>query len=55
MWNNMCPTAFRGSAIRRTEDEDETDMIREALAEFRADPRTFSFDEEMGRLGLSEL
>lgn len=55
MWNNMCPTAFRGFAIRRTEDEDETDMIREALADFRADPRTFFFDEEMGRLGLNEL
>ena len=52
MWNNMCPTAFHGSAIRRTDDEDETDMIREALAEFRADPRTFSFNEEMERLGL---
>ena len=48
----MCPTAFRGSAIRRTEDEDETDMICEALAEFRAVPRTFSFNEEMERLGL---
>ena len=48
----MCPTAFHGSAIRRTDDEDETDMIREALAEFRADPRTFSFNEEMERLGL---
>ena len=52
MWNNMCPTAYHGSVIRRTEDEDEADMIREALAEFRADPRTFSFDEEMERLGL---
>ena len=52
MWNSMCPTAFHGSAIRRTDDEDETDMIREALAEFRADPRTFSFNEEMERLGL---
>ena len=50
MWNNMCPTAYHGSTIRRTEDE--TDMIREALAEYRADPRTFSFDEEMERLGL---
>ena len=48
----MCPTAYHGSAIRRTEDEDEADMIREALAEFRADPGTFSFDEEMERLGL---
>ena len=48
----MRPTAYHGSAIRRTEDEDEADMIREALTEFRADPRTFSFDEEMERLGL---
>ena len=50
MWNNICPTAYHGSAIRR--NEDETDMIREALADFRADPRTFSFDEEVERLGL---
>ena len=48
----MCPTAYHESTIRRTEDEDETDMIRKALAEFRADPRTFYFDEEMERLGL---
>ena len=34
------------------EDEMEAGIIREALAEHRSDPRTFSFDEEMERLGL---
>ena len=34
------------------EDEMDADDIREALAEYRSNPGTFSFDEEMGRLGL---
>lgn len=34
------------------EDEMEAGIICEALAEHRSNPRTFSFDEEMERLGL---
>ena len=34
------------------EDGMEADIIGEAFAEHRSDPRTFSFDEEMERLGL---
>ena len=32
--------------------EDETEDIRRALAEYRSNPVTFGFDEEMERLGL---
>ena len=43
---------IRSSTIQRIEDEMDADIIREALAEYRANPKTFSFDEEMERLGL---
>lgn len=43
---------IRSSTIQRIEDELDLDMIREALSEHRSDPKTFTFEEEMKRLGL---
>ena len=43
---------IRTFTIERIEDEMDANDIREALAEHRSNPRTFSFDEEMERLGL---
>lgn len=43
---------IRSSMIQRIEDELNLDMIREALSEHRSDPKTFTFEEEMKRLGL---
>ena len=43
---------IRSSTIERIEDEMDTEIIRRALAEYRENPRTFSFDEEMERLSL---
>lgn len=43
---------IRSSTIQRIEDELNLDMIREALSEHRSDPKTFTFEEEMKRLGL---
>lgn len=43
---------IRTFTMEHIEDEMEAGVIREALAEHRSNPRTFSFDEEMERLGL---
>ena len=43
---------IRTFTMERIEDEMDTDIIREALVEYRSNPETFSFDEEMERLGL---
>lgn len=43
---------IRSSTIQLIEDELDLDMIREALSEYRSDPNTFTFEEEMERLGL---
>lgn len=43
---------IRSSTIQRIEDDLDLDMIREALSEYRSDPKTFTFEEEMKRLGL---
>lgn len=43
---------IRSSTIQRIEDELNLDMIREALSEHRSDSKTFTFEEEMKRLGL---
>ena len=43
---------IRTFSIERIEDEMEAGIIREALAEHRSNSGTFSFDEEMERLGL---
>ena len=43
---------IRRFTIERVEEEMEADRIRKALEEYRKNPRTFSFDEEMERLGL---
>ena len=43
---------IRTFTIERIEDEMDADIIREALAEHRSNSGTFSFDEEMERLGL---
>lgn len=43
---------IRSSTIQHIEDELDLDMIREALSEYRSDPNTFTFEEEMERLGL---
>ena len=43
---------IRSSTIQRIEDDLNLDMIREALSEHRSDPKTFTFEEEMKRLGL---
>ena len=43
---------IRRFTIERVEEEMEADRIRKALEEHRKNPRTFSFDEEMERLGL---
>mgnify|MGYP005961530443 CR=1 FL=1 len=43
---------IRSSTIQRIEDELDSDMIREALSEYRSNPKTFTFEEEMKRLGL---
>lgn len=43
---------IRTFTMERIEDEMDTDIILEALVEYRSNPETFSFDEEMERLGL---
>ena len=43
---------IRSSTIQRIEDELDLDMTREALSEYRSDPKTFTFEEEMKRSGL---
>lgn len=43
---------IRTFTMERIEDEMNTNIIRETLAEHRSNPRTFSFDEELERLGL---
>lgn len=43
---------IRSSTIQRIEDDLDLDTIREALSECRSDPKTFTFEEEMERLGL---
>ena len=48
----MHTVTFSPEEEESIEDEMEAGIIREALAEHRSNPRTFSFDEEMERLGL---
>ena len=48
----MHSVTFSPEEEERIEDEMEAGIIREALAEHRSNPRTFSFDEELERLGL---
>lgn len=43
---------IRTGTMRYVEDEIDADIIRKAIAEYKADPETYSFDEEMKRLGL---
>ena len=43
---------IRSSTIQRIEDDLDLFTIREALSEYRSDPKTFTFEEEMERLGL---
>ena len=43
---------IRTFTIERIENEMEAGTIRDALAEHRSNPETFSFYEEMERLGL---
>lgn len=43
---------IRSSTIQRIEDDLDLNMIREALSEYRSDSKTFTFEEEMERLGL---
>lgn len=50
--DTMHTVTFSPEEEELIEDEMEAGVIREALAEHRSDPRTFSFDEEMERLGL---
>lgn len=43
---------IRSSTIQRIEDDLDLDMIREALSEYRSDPKTFTLEEEMERSGV---
>ena len=43
---------IRTFTMERIEGEIDADVIREALAEHRSNPETFSFDEEIERLDL---
>lgn len=43
---------IRSSTIQRIEDDLDLFTIREALSEYRSDPKTFTFEEEMKRSGL---
>ena len=48
----MYTVTFSPEEEELIEDEMESGIIREALAEHRSNPRTFIFDEEMERLGV---
>lgn len=43
---------IRRATIERIEDEMDVDMILRSVERYRANLKTFSFDEEMKRLGL---
>ena len=43
---------IRRATIERIEDEMDVDMILRSVERYRATLKTFSFDEEMKRLGL---
>ena len=43
---------IRSSTIQRIEDDLDLFTIREALSEYRSNPKTFTFEEEMERSGL---
>ena len=48
----MYTVTFSPEEEELIEDEIEAGIIRETLTEHRSNSRTFSFDEEMERLGL---
>ena len=48
----MHTVTFSPEEEERIEGEIDADVIREALAEHRSNPETFSFDEEIERLDL---
>lgn len=43
---------IRAGTMRCIDDEIDADIIRKTVAEYKADPETYSFDDEMKRLGL---
>lgn len=43
---------IRRFTIERIEDEMDADIIRQAVKEYRTNPKTYTFEEEMKRLGL---
>ena len=44
---------IRRFTIERIEDEMDADIIRQAVKEYRTNPKTYTFEEEMKRLGLN--
>ena len=46
------PELIRRFTIERIEDEMEADDIRQAVREYRMNPKTYTFEEEMKRLGF---
>lgn len=46
------PEVIRRFTIERIEDEMEADDIRQAVREYRMNPKTYTFEEEMKRLGF---
>lgn len=45
---------MRESVLERIEDEYDLKVYEEAMAEFKASPVTYSFDEVIAELGLDE-
>ena len=45
---------MRESVLERIEDEYDLKVYEEAMAEFKANPVTYSFDEVIAELGLDE-
>ena len=43
---------IRRFTIERIEDEMDADIIRQAVKEYRTNPKIYTFEEEMKRLGL---
>ena len=46
------PEMIRRFTIERIEDEIDADIIRQAVREYRMNPKTYTFEEEMKRLGF---
>ena len=46
------PVMIRRFTIERIEDEMDADIIRQAVREYRMNPKTYTFEEEMKRSGL---